>query len=83
MNQELLAQREALRLKQREAYLKRRSSGKDQAYYEKNKQKWKAARDEAKEIIRAEDMAKGIFTMPNQGLLITGSETGVSTPKSV
>ncbi|MBR6397963.1 MAG: recombinase family protein [Lachnospiraceae bacterium] len=74
VNQELMAQREALHQKNREAYLKRRASGKDQAYYEKNKQKWKETRDAAKEIIRAEDMAQGIFTMPNQ-VILSGSKT--------
>lgn len=63
---ELQAQREALRQKRREAYQKRRKSGKDQAYYQKVKGKNKYALDARKEEIRAEDRANGIYYLPKQ-----------------
>jgi hypothetical protein len=43
-------------------YLKRKASGKVAEDYEKQKAKKKAAMDEMKNALRAEDMAKGVFT---------------------
>lgn len=42
-------------------YLKRKASGKHQAYQDKVKDKYKGEIDARKEAIRAEDMARGVF----------------------
>lgn len=58
---EILAQREALRKKRHEIYLKRKECGKTQAYYQKVKEKYKKAMDATNQRIRQEDISNGLF----------------------
>lgn len=53
--------------KRHEAYLRRKSTGWQVTYYWKNKRARKEKMDAAKEAIRAEDQAKGIYYHPKQG----------------
>ena len=57
--------KEEIRQKRHEQYLKRKESGWQKAYYEKTKQAKKAAIDAAKNEIRKEDQANGVYYLPN------------------
>lgn len=61
-----IAEKERLRKKRHEAYLRRKANGWQDAYYQKHKAAKKAAMDAKKEAIRAEDRAKGVYYLPNQ-----------------
>ena len=63
---ELAERQEQIRQKRHEAYLRRKASGWQSSYYQKNKQAKKEALDVKKEILRTEDQAKGIYYIPNQ-----------------
>ena len=54
-----IAEKERLRKKRHEAYLRRKANGWQNAYYQKHKAAKKAAIDAKKEAIRAED--QGVF----------------------
>lgn len=66
-----LKEKERLRQKRHEAYLRRKASGWQDAYYQKTKAAKKAGIDAKKEAIRAEDRAKGVYYLPNQKYLET------------
>ena len=66
-----LKEKERLRQKRHEAYLRRKASGWQDAYYHKTKAAKKAGIDAKKEAIRAEDRAKGVYYLPNQKCLET------------
>lgn len=66
-----LKEKERLRQKRHEAYLRRKASGWQDAYYQKTKAAKKAGIDAKKEAIRAEDRAKGVYYLPNQKCLET------------
>lgn len=66
-----LEEKERLRQKRHEAYLRRKASGWQDAYYQKTKAAKKAGIDAKKEAIRAEDRAKGVYYLPNQKCLET------------
>lgn len=66
-----LEEKERLRQKRHEAYLRRKASGWQDAYYQKTKAAKKAGIDAKKEAIRAEDRAKGVYYLPNQKYLET------------
>lgn len=66
-----LKEKERLRQKRHEAYLRRKASGWQDAYYQKTKAAKKAGIDAKKEAIRAEDRAKGMYYLPNQKCLET------------
>lgn len=66
-----LEEKERLRQKRHEAYLRRKANGWQDAYYQKTKAAKKAAMDAKKEAIRAEDRAKGVYYLPNQKYLET------------
>ena len=66
-----LEEKEQLRQKRHEAYLRRKASGWQDAYYQKTKAAKKAGIDAKKEAIRAEDRAKGVYYLPNQKCLET------------
>ncbi len=66
-----LEEKERLRQKRHEAYLRRKASGWQDAYYQKTKAAKKADIDAKKEAIRAEDRAKGVYYLPNQKCLET------------
>ena len=61
-----IAEKERLRKKRHEAYLRRKANGWQNAYYQKHKAAKKAAIDAKKEAIRAEDQANGVYYLPNQ-----------------
>ena len=61
-----IAEKERLRKKRHEAYLRRKANGWQNAYYQKHKAAKKAAMDAKKEAIRAEDQANGVYYLPNQ-----------------
>ena len=61
-----IAEKERLRKKRHEAYLRRKANGWQDAYYQKHKAAKKAAMDAKKEAIRAEDRANGVYYLPNQ-----------------
>ena len=61
-----IAEKERLRKKRHEAYLRRKANGWQDAYYQKHKAAKKAAMDAKKEAIRTEDRAKGVYYLPNQ-----------------
>lgn len=63
---ELEERRERIRQKRHEQYLRRKESGWETAYYRKTKQAKKKVIDAAKEAIRAEDRANGVYYLPNQ-----------------
>ena len=56
-----MEKRQKIREKRHEAYLRRKSTGWQATYYWKNKRARKEKMDAAKEAIRAEDQAKGIY----------------------
>ena len=56
-----IAEKERLRKKRHEAYLRRKANGWQNAYYQKHKAAKKAAIDAKKEAIRAEDQANGVY----------------------
>lgn len=62
----LMEKRQKIREKRHEAYLRRKSTGWQATYYWKNKRARKEKMDAAKEAIRAEDQAKGIYYHPKQ-----------------
>lgn len=66
-----LKEKERLRQKRHEAYLRRKASGWQDAYYQKTKAAKKAGIDAKKEAIRSEDRAKGVYYLPNQKCLET------------
>lgn len=66
-----LKEKERLRQKRHGAYLRRKASGWQDAYYQKTKAAKKAGIDAKKEAIRAEDRAKGVYYLPNQKCLET------------
>ena len=66
-----LEEKERLRQKRHEAYLRRKASGWQDAYYQKTKAAKKAGIDAKKEAIRSEDRAKGVYYLPNQKYLET------------
>ena len=66
-----LEEKERLRQKRHEAYLRRKASGWQDAYYQKTKAAKKAGIDAKKEVIRSEDRAKGVYYLPNQKYLET------------
>ena len=66
-----LEEKERLRQKRHEAYLRRKASGWQDAYYQKTKAAKKAGIDAKKEAIRSEDRAKGVYYLPNQKCLET------------
>ena len=66
-----LKEKERLCQKRHEAYLRRKASGWQDAYYQKTKAAKKAGIDAKKEAIRAEDRAKGVYCLPNQKCLET------------
>lgn len=66
-----LEEKERLRQKRHEAYLRRKANGWQDAYYQKTKAAKKAAMDAKKEAIRAEDRAKDVYYLPNQKYLET------------
>ncbi len=51
-----------------QAYLRRKENGKQKEYEAKIKEKKKAEMEKAKELIRQEDMANGIFYLPNMNV---------------
>ena len=61
-----IAEKERLRKKRHEAYLRRKANGWQDAYYQKHKAAKKAAMDAKKEAIRAEDRAKGVYYLTNK-----------------
>ena len=61
-----MEKRQKIREKRHEAYLRRKSTGWQATYYWKNKRARKEKMDAAKEAIRAEDQAKGIYYHPKQ-----------------
>lgn len=61
-----MEKRQKIREKRHEAYLRRKSTGWQATYYWKNKRARKEKMDTAKEAIRAEDQAKGIYYHPKQ-----------------
>ena len=62
----LLAEKAALREKRRLAYQKRRDNGKDAAYQREYQARVRDKKIAAKEAIRAEDRANGVYYLPNQ-----------------
>lgn len=62
----LLAEKAALREKRRLAYQKRRENGKDAAYQREYQARVRDKKVAAKEAIRAEDRANGVYYLPNQ-----------------
>ena len=66
-----LKEKERLCQKRHEAYLRRKASGWQDAYYQKTKAAKKAGIDAKKEAIRSEDRAKGVYYLPNQKCLET------------
>lgn len=66
-----LKEKERLCQKRHEAYLRRKASGWQDAYYQKTKAAKKAGIDAKREAIRAEDRAKGVYYLPNQKCLET------------
>ena len=59
--EEEIRKREARKDRLHQNYLKRKANGKQKAYEEKIKQKKKAEVEAKKEVIRKEDIAKGVF----------------------
>ena len=55
-----------------EQYLRRKESGRQGEYYQKIKAAKKATIDAAKEAIRAEDRANGVYYLPNQTTVSVG-----------
>lgn len=62
----LMEKRQKIREKRHKTYLRRKSTGWQATYYWKNKRARKEKMDAAKEAIRAEDQAKGIYYHPKQ-----------------
>ncbi len=62
----LMEKRQKIREKRHEEYLRRKSTGWQDAYYRKNRQAQKEKMDAAKEARRAEDRANGIYYHPKQ-----------------
>ncbi len=65
---ELEQRREAIRKRRHEEYLRSKSTGWQATYYQKTRRAKKEKMDAAKEKIRAEDQANGIFYMKNEKL---------------
>ena len=72
-----LKEKERLRKKRHEAYLRRKANGWQDAYYQKHKAAKKEAMDAKQEAIRAEDRANGVYYLPNQKYL-TNDQKGES-----
>ena len=66
--------KEEIRQKRHEQYLRRKESGWQKAYYEKTKQAKKTAIDAAKNEIRKEDQANGVYYLPNAKYAADGKE---------
>ena len=62
---ELAQRKAAVRAKRHEEYMRRKSTGWQATYYQKTRRAKKAAMDAAKEAIRAEDRANGVYYLPN------------------
>ena len=60
-----VTEKAAVRAKRHEEYMRRKSTGWQTTYYQKTRRAKKAAMDAAKEAIRAEDRANGVFYLPN------------------
>ena len=62
---ELAQRKAAVRAKRHEEYMRRKSTGWQATYYQKTRRAKKAAMDAAKEALRAEDRANGVYYLPN------------------
>ena len=65
---ELADRKKKIATKRHEAYLRRKTTGWQSTYYWKKKREKKEKMDAMKEKLRAEDRAKGIYYLPNQGM---------------